>query len=829
MATENTNKLALWAGALGCTFLIACGSESEVGFTETGTKNPAEEDPNILVNVTNNDPELFEPANIIADFEDIPFMQNPANGWTLTGVFAEENDWRGISSSESAARVGSAAVSTCEIGGSDCDSNTGSILTPPFSISSNYINFLMTGGATDVGVELRLAGTENALLSYQPDSCGKPTISDNDDWFNMDVRALRGQEVQLYLFDNESGGCGFISFDHFYQSASAIGDQVASAGSPITAVNASFPDDALSGIISTFDDAVQMARSEEFGGEGWFADGDFFNPRSDDSWEGSSAAPGAARIGARAFSSCSTLASGCESLVGSITSSPFEIEKDYLRFMAAGGSAENGEVAIRVLRASTDEVLASFTPETCDSKFIAGDDDWYQFDVSRIVGQSVKLQIVDNSTEPCGYISVDHAYQTDAQSFIDRDGDELTPGSAGEADIPTELKAFNVDVAADAFIEENVVATFDNPQEMIDNGWISTGDFANPESATAWQGATRFSASAKVGLEAVSTCEINDNAKGCDEPMGTLTSPPTRVTAPYLYFLMAGGNGDVPVGLRILDSLGNELHNYSPNSCGPAYIDGNDDWTIITQESISNAVVHYQLYDEESGGCGFVSFDHMYQSERDPDEDDGILPVDLVNGGLVMLSDEQLESVGFNSTLPYADSNEMVIGRFDDAQQTLADGWIASGDFQNPADGAAWQGTTRLEASAKIGKGAVSTCELNDNASGCDAPTGTLTSPQVTVIEEKPLLVFMMAGGNGSAPVGLRVLDASDDSEIANFTPNSCGPSHIAGDDDWQEIDLSEEVGTEIKIEIYDHEMGGCGFLSFDHVHMSNGEPVVFD
>jgi hypothetical protein len=224
-----------------------------------------------------------------------------------------------------------------------------------------------------------------------------------------------------------------------------------------------------------------------------------------------------------------------------------------------------------------------------------------------------------------------------------------------------------------------------------------------------------------------------------------------------------------------------------------------------------------------------VSFDHLYQSARDPSVNDGTLPTDIIDGGTVTLSAEQLESLGFNVSLPYADSNEMVLGRFDDAEQMLADGWVATGDFENPAGPDAWQGTTRFAQSARVGAGAVSTCELNDNASGCDAPTGTLTSPAFEVTADKPLLVFLMAGGNGEAPVGLRVLSAADDSQITDYRPNSCGPSHIAGNHNWVEIDLTEEIGNSVKVEIYDHEPGGCGFVSFDHVHMSNGEVFTLD
>lgn len=831
----------LFPVAVSCLMLAACGgSDGEVGDNLPGKNldvvigepEPEQPDPDNpddgssseeLVNLTNDDPALFVPENIIADFEDVAAIQASGSGWTLTGVFDEASDWRGVTTREESARVGTAAVSTCEIGGNDCDSNVGSILTPAFTVNSDYINFLMTGGATAVGAEIRLAGTNTVLASFQPNTCGKAHITDDDDWFHFDVSALQGEEVQLYLFDNEEGGCGFVSFDHFYLSAMAVGAEADVSEVPLEAFRVTLPEDASANVISRFDSAVKMTASVEDNGEGWTATGNFEAPASAESWQGNSANLNAARIGERGFSSCEPGEGNCEAQTGTITSAAFDVNSAFIRFLAVGGSADNADVSINLLRAGTDEVLASFTPQTCDPTYVDGDDDWYHLDVSAIEGQSVKLQIVDNSTEACGFIGIDHAYQTDSAEFEGDSGETIAPSVGGVASIPAEFQSYNVDVAADAFDEGAVVANFDDPQAMLDAGWTASGDFAAPADNTAWAGTTVVDAAARVGTGAVSTCELNNNASGCDAPLGSLTSPLTTITEAYLYFLMAGGNGDAPVGLRILDSVGNELHNYSPATCGPSHIDGNDDWTFIDQSAVAGAMVRYQLYDEEPGGCGFVSFDHLYQTDRDPTSTDGVLPADMLNGGAIFLDDTQMQSIGFHASLPYADSNETVIGRFDDAQAELDAGWVASGDFASPADGGAWYGTTGADASAHIGVGAVSTCELNNNAGGCDAPVGTLTSPAFTVSADKPILAFMMAGGNGTAPVGLRVLSAADDSELESYTPNSCGPSHIDGDDDWVEIDLSAYAGSDVKVEIYDQEAGGCGFLSFDHVHMTSG------
>ena len=804
--------------------LAGCGGDSGgAGFEFTGYEDPVEADSNSQYKVSNSDPLLFEPANVIADFENIEFIQEPANGWVITGAFADDTGWDELTKKLDGARVGTIAVSTCEINGSDCDSNTGSILTPPFTINQDYINFLMTGGATQVGAQLRLANTETVLLSFQPNSCDKPVLSGNDDWYHFDVRALQGQEVQLYLFDNEEGGCGFVAFDHFYQSSAAFGTTADSAGDPTAGTGVTLPGDGVSNIIGTFDDAVQMATSTEFGGQGWVATGDFANPQTPGAWQGASVSAGAAKIGERAFSSCSIYADGCNALTGTITSAPFEIVSDYIYLLATGGADSNDDVGMELLRASTNEVLLSFTPKTCRSGYLESDQDWFKVDVSEIKGQTVKVRVFDRSTEACGHIAVDHIYQSDNASFEDNEGNVITPNEAGQAEIPAEFQADNASVASDTFEVDQVIGDFNDAQAMLQAGWQATGAFAMPASPDAWRGTAANDVAARIGNSSVSTCEINDNAEGCDAPTGTLTSPPFNIEHQYLYFLMAGGNGDAPVGIRIMNSIGEVLHEYSPNSCGPSHIDGDDDWTYIDMLSLQGAMARVQLFDEEAGGCGFVSFDHVYQTSRDPNAMDGSIPSPMLIGGAVDLTDAQIANLSFGFSLPFVDSNDQVIGRFDTVQEALDNGWLATGVFADSVEDNAWEGTTRLDAAAHVGMRAISTCEINDNAQGCDAPTGTLTSPLIAVTADKPLLSFAMAGGNGSAMVGLRVLDA-DDSVIETFIPNSCGPSHIDGDDDWVTLDLSAQAGSSVRVQVFDDEPGGCGFVSVDHIHFSNGE-----
>jgi hypothetical protein len=108
---------------------------------------------------------------------------------------------------------------------------------------------------------------------------------------------------------------------------------------------------------------------------------------------------------------------------------------------------------------------------------------------------------------------------------------------------------------------------------------------------------------------------------------------------------------------------------------------------------------------------------------------------------------------------------------------------------------------------------------MNGNRKGCDGSIGTLTSPPFAVDAARPYLNFLMSGGSAAGTVGLRVLGAGG-SVIATHTPSSCNQASIQGDGNWITLDLRAEAGRQVRVEVFDNESGGCGFVSFDHVHM---------
>ena len=810
--------------------------------------------------------------NIVASFDDPLALQADTDRYVVTGVFADpavaEAGWDNFD----AAYIGGSAVSTCEIGATpgNCDAPVGSITIKDVEITGDYLNFLMAGGngSVPVGVRILAAGSDQELGSYMPATCGvtPPWISSNDDWSHFDVSALRGQSVDIVIFDEEAGGCGFLAFDHFFQSDIEIGSFVGAAAAPgvdsdgdgVSDAQDDFPNDPTEtrdsdgdgvgdnadafpedptetvdtdgdgvgdnadsdpedpnvtlavvnvtlnpegglaeNVIADFDDPLAIqADSDKFELTGVFADSGI----AMGGWNDLATRDDAARIGAAAVTTCEIGEGGCDAPMGTILIKGVEVQSRHINFMMSGGNGGNN-VGVRILLPGEGEEdpseLANYTPNFCGNPIIASDEHWAHFDVTDLIGRSVDILIYDNEEAGCGFLSFDHFYQ----------GSEAIGANVGVVSAP--LESVNVTVDPENYGLGLIPGgSFENPELMLsEGGWEATGDFAGG-SADSWVGTTRFDTAARIGQRAVSTCEMNDNAAGCDAPVGTLMTPAFRVSRDYLQFLMAGGNGDAPVGVEVLDTIGTGLARYQPNSCGPANIDGDDDWTFFDVSMVRGAFVRVRFFDEEPGGCGFVSFDHIYETDALH------LPDAAIAAGQVL----PVATLGYNVTVT-EDSFVDVIGDFNDALEMLNNGWTATGAFESPADADAWTGTTRFPEAAHVGARAVSTCEINANGEGCDAPTGTLTSPAFMVSAERPYLNLLLGGGNGDAPVGIRVL-GDGDAVITEAKANSCGPAFVDGDDDWTSIDLSANAGSMVQVQLFDEEPGGCGFLSFDHVHM---------
>ncbi|HEV6967135.1 hypothetical protein [Roseateles sp.] len=572
---------------------------------------------------------------------------------------------------------------------------------------------------------------------------------------------------------------------------------VANKSAHVTTDDTTFVDE---NVIASFEFPAQMQQDKvKFTLTGAFANTTNWNNLE---YNNATLAPIAARIGDASVTTCEIGGGGCDAPTGSITINNVTITKDSITFLMSGGNG-GPDVGAQVLYtppgSSVSQVLGTYNPNSCGDPVLKGDQHYVNFDTSGLIGEKVQIKIFDNASSGCGFVAFDHFYQTDK------------PRGANAGVLTKPLAPVKVTVEGDVTFQKMIpFASFENPVDMVaKRGWVGTGVFASP-TATSWQGTTGTDANAaRVGDKAISTCEIGGPGTPCDSPTGTLTSPAFKVTDAYFNFLMHGGGAGKKVGMRIMDTLGNVLLSYSPDSCGPSFIQNDDDWTHIDVSALNTAYIKAQLFDEEASGCGFVSTDQWYQSANawNPSGKGK-------DGGKVTLTPEATAKLGFNVTVT-ADAFTQVIGDFDDAV-AAAQVWTATGDFANPANADAWKG---VSGGARVGARAVSTCEMNGNSKGCDASTGTLTSPLFTVDASRPFLNFLMSGGNANGTVGLKVLDASG-SVLATYAPNSCGQSSIKDDGNWVTIDLTAQAGKQAKVQIFDNESGGCGFVSFDHVYM---------
>lgn len=555
------------------------------------------------------DASTFVPENIISSFEFPALIQQQTTKFVLTGAFATTTNWNNLEYANAglaavAARIGDASVTTCEIGGAGCDAPTGSMTVKNVVVTKDAIGFLMSGGngSAPVGAQIILAG--QVLADYRPNSCGDPVLKGDQHYVHFDTSALIGETIDFRIYDEETGGCGFVAFDHLYQTDTPKGVRAAVVAKPLAPVRVTLEGAvAIQNLIpqGSFENPVDMVAKR-----GWVATGAFASPTAT-SWQGTTVFTTAARVGDKAISTCemNNAAGVCDAPIGTLTSPAFQASHQYFNFlMHAGGSPNTG---MRILD-TLGNVLHTYAPAAggCGSPNIINDDDWTRIDVSALSGAYLKAQLFDEAAGGCGFISTDHWYQS--ASAWNPSGNGKDGGAVALSNAALATLGFNVKVAADAFLQ--VIGDFDDAVATA-AVWTPTGDFANPANADAWKG---VSGSARVGARAVTTCEMNANSKGCDGSTGTLTSPLVTVDAarPYLNFLMSGGSAAGTVGLKVLDAAGAVIATHAPNSCGRAAIRDDSDWVTLDLAARAGQQVRVQIFDNEPGGCGFVSFDHVH-------------------------------------------------------------------------------------------------------------------------------------------------------------------------------------------------------------------------
>jgi len=160
------------------------------------------------------------PGQLVGGFE----STYEAEGWQPTGDFAGTQPLRG-----GEGRMGEQIVDTFfGPGGNNGDPLTGRIISPEFTISREYVNFMIAGGPhtgdARTSVDLVVDGQVVRTAS------GRET--GNLNWVAWDVGDLAGRAAHLEIVDLNTGGWGHILADHFM-----LADAPARIRSNETAVN----------------------------------------------------------------------------------------------------------------------------------------------------------------------------------------------------------------------------------------------------------------------------------------------------------------------------------------------------------------------------------------------------------------------------------------------------------------------------------------------------------------------------------------------------------------------------------------------------------------
>jgi len=167
-------------------------------------------------------------GTVFADFE-VP--EGYGAGWTATGTFAGTTAPHGTIGDQLpvSGYVGSQLVNTFI----DHDNGTGHITSPDFTITADYINFLIGGGSHPYPGDAGNPPTAvNLVVDGQVVRSSTGHESETLNWTNWDVSALKGKTAHIDIVDENTGGWGHINADQF-----TFSNEPASPRSTETAVN----------------------------------------------------------------------------------------------------------------------------------------------------------------------------------------------------------------------------------------------------------------------------------------------------------------------------------------------------------------------------------------------------------------------------------------------------------------------------------------------------------------------------------------------------------------------------------------------------------------
>ncbi|UKA59311.1 glycoside hydrolase family 32 protein [Arthrobacter sp. FW306-2-2C-D06B] len=154
------------------------------------------------------------PSDVFADFEGATW----GAGWTASGSYVGQ----GPTAESLPNQLGSKVLDTYVGGG---DAATGAITSPTFTITRDYIDFLIAGGNHPWGQSG--AAAVNLLVNGQVVRTATGQNSSTMSNVNWDVHTLVGQKAQIQVIDHATGSWGHLMVDQivFSSMPNAVGGE----------------------------------------------------------------------------------------------------------------------------------------------------------------------------------------------------------------------------------------------------------------------------------------------------------------------------------------------------------------------------------------------------------------------------------------------------------------------------------------------------------------------------------------------------------------------------------------------------------------------------
>jgi fructan beta-fructosidase len=166
-------------------------------------------------------PLIYGQDIVLSDFEESNYAWLPGGVWTVSGACFGSGPAQGTLAGQNTVDgyLGNGLVNTYLNG----DTNTGTLLSPPFTIQRNYIKFLIGGGSYRAeggyGGETRVDLLVNGQVVQH---AAGPGEWEHLDWEQWNVSNLLGQTAQIRIVDSSTGGWGHINLDQIVESDASL-------------------------------------------------------------------------------------------------------------------------------------------------------------------------------------------------------------------------------------------------------------------------------------------------------------------------------------------------------------------------------------------------------------------------------------------------------------------------------------------------------------------------------------------------------------------------------------------------------------------------------